>query len=216
MGPDTSERTMPLWLRACRILFALLDVVTVGYRLASGLVRGPFDVGNFFSLFTTESNLFTALVLLGTALVGGAPSPRRDLFRGAAVAYMATTGIVYGILLGNHTATPGAPVPWDNTVLHRLIPLAVVADWLLAPPGRGLTHRRALVWMAYPLAYLAYSLVCGALVGWYPYYFLDPARADGYGGVARYVVGIALGFLLFVWLSVTLGRRVHLRVTARG
>lgn len=205
---------MPVWVRAYRVSFALLAFATITYQLASGVARGSFDVGNFFSLFTTESNLFAALVLLVTALGGGALALRRDLIRGAAVAYMATTGIVYGLLLSDHT---GAPVPWDNTILHRLIPLVMVADWLLAPPGQGLTYRRALVWMVFPLAYLAYSLVRGPLVGWYPYYFLDPGRVGGYPGVARYVVGIALGFLLFVWLSVVLGRRVHLCATvARG
>lgn len=208
---------MPTWVRAYRIFFALLALATIAYQLSSGVARGPFDVGNFFSLFTTESNLFAALVLLSTAISGGPPSLRRDLIRGAAVAYMATTGIVYGVLLSNHAATPQTAVPWDNTVVHRLIPLVMVADWLLAPPGRGLTYRRALVWILFPLAYCLYSLVRGPLVDWYPYYFLDPGKSGGYPGVARYVVGIALGFLLFVWLIVALGRRIHLRVTvARG
>ena len=205
---------MPTWLRIYRIVFALLTFATITYQRASGIARGSFDSGNFFSLFTTESNIFAALVLLITAVIGGTASLRRDLIHGAAVAYMATTGIVYGLLLSGHSATPQTSVPWDNTVLHRLIPLVMVADWLLAPPGRGLTYRRALVWILFPLAYCIYSLVRGPLVAWYPYYFLDPGKVGGYPGVARYVVGIAIGFFLFVWLIVALGRRVRLRVGA--
>jgi hypothetical protein len=203
---------MPTWVRAYRLAFALLIVAAIVYQLSTGLARGNFDVGNFFSFFTIESNIFAALVLLVTALIGSTPSPRRDLVRGAAVAYMATTGVVYGLLLSGYTDALQTPVPWVNNVLHRLIPLVMVTDWLLAPPGRGLTYRRALVWLIFPLAYLAYSLVRGPIVGWYPYPFLDPDKVGGYPGVALYAVGIALGFFLFVWLIVALGQRVRLRV----
>ncbi len=176
---------MPTWVRAYRLAFALLTFAAIGYQLSSGVARGPFDVGNFFSFFTIESNIFAALVLLVTALIGDTPSPRRDLIRGAAVAYMATTGVVYGLLLSGYTDALQTPVPWVNNVLHRLIPLVLVTDWLLAPPGRGLT---------------------------YP--FLDPGKVGGYPGVALYAVGITLGFFLFVWLIVALGQRVRLRVEA--
>ncbi len=205
---------MPTWVRAYRLAFALLTFAAIGYQLSSGVARGPFDVGNFFSFFTIESNIFAALVLLVTALIGDTPSPRRDLIRGAAVAYMATTGVVYGLLLSGYTDALQTPVPWVNNVLHRLIPLVMVTDWLLAPPGRGLTYRRALVWMVFPLAYLVYSLVRGPLVGWYPYPFLDPGQVGGYPGVVVYAIGITIGFFLFVWLIVTLGQRVRLRVEA--
>ena len=159
---------MPTWVRAYRLAFALLIVAAIAYQFVSRAALGAFNPVNFFSFFTIESNLFAALVLLVTALIGGAPSPRRDLIRGAAVAYMATTGVVYGLLLNGYNDALQTPIPWVNNVLHRLIPLVLVTDWLLAPPGPGLTLRRALVWMLYPLAYFAYSLVRGPIVGWYP------------------------------------------------
>ncbi len=205
---------MPTWVRTYRVAFALLAFAAIVYQLSTGVARGDFDVGNFFSFFTIESNIVAALVLLVTAIIGGTPSPRRDLIRGAAVTYMATTGVVYGLLLSGYTDALQTPVPWVNDVLHRLMPLVLVTDWLLAPPGPGLIYRRALVWMIFPLAYLAYSLVRGTLVGWYPYPFLDPGKVGGYAGVALYAIGIALGFFLFVWLIVALGQRVRLRVEA--
>jgi hypothetical protein len=68
--------------------------------------------------------------------------------------------------------------------------------------------------MAYPLAYLAYSLIRGPIVDWYPYPFLDPDEVGGYAGVAAYCVAIAAGVLGFIWLIVTLGNRTWERDVA--
>ena len=48
--------------------------------------------------------------------------------------------------------------------------------------------------MIYPLAWLAFTLVRGALIGWYPYPFVDVTTL-GYGAVAVNSVLITLLFL---------------------
>ena len=50
-------------------------------------------------------------------------------------------------------------------------------------PVRRIGFRTALPWLGVPLVYVAYSLLRGPLVDWYPYPFLDPADG-GYGRVA--------------------------------
>ncbi|MGA8046237.1 MAG: Pr6Pr family membrane protein, partial [Dermatophilaceae bacterium] len=65
-------------------------------------------------------------------------------------------------------------VPWDNTVLHYIVPVAMLVDYLLDRPRRRLSFRASLLWLIYPLAYAGYSLIRGAIVDWYPYPFLDP------------------------------------------
>jgi hypothetical protein len=47
-------------------------------------------------------------------------------------------------------------------------------------------------WLAFPLAYFAYSLIRGAAVGWYPYPFIDPRQSGGYGRVAVFAVVLAV------------------------
>ena len=64
-----------------------------------------------------------------------------------------------------------------------------------------------LLWQVFPLLYLIYVLVRGAIVGWYPYPFLDPAKVNGYGNVALYALGIMATFLLVSWLLLTLANR---------
>jgi hypothetical protein len=56
-----------------------------------------------------------------------------------------------------------------NAILHYLMPLAVALDWLLDPPRVRLDPARTVVlWMAFPLLYIIYTLARGAIVDWYP------------------------------------------------
>jgi len=169
------------------------------------------SVANFFSYFTNISNIMGVVVFVvgGLALLRGRTSVN-DYLRGAACLYLMVTGAVYWTLLAN-TITP-VVIPWTNNVVHGVMPAAIVVDWLIAPPRRPLRLSRAVYWLVWPLVYLAYSLVRGPIVGWYPYPFLDP-RNRGYVHVAVMSVVVTLIFLLFTALLVVVGNR--LRASAR-
>jgi hypothetical protein len=140
-----------------------------------------FQPANHFSYFTVLSNVFAAVVALL-----GVFSPVSPQIRGAAVLYMGTTGIVYWLLLrGIDVQTPA----YANWVLHTVVPILVVAEWLLAPEKT----RRWWIWLSFPLAYLVYTLVRGPIVGWYPYPFMDP-RQNGYAEVLLTCVFVAVVF----------------------
>ncbi len=66
-------------------------------------------------------------------------------------------------------------------------------------------------WTIFPLLYLAYTLIRGAIVGFYPYPFLNPAHTEGYFGVALYCVAILVIFLVLGWLLIA-ARRLPRRV----
>ena len=208
--------TTPGWIRIYRALFAVLALVAIVWQFSRGGTGPGSRPANFFSYFTIESNLFAAAVFLWGAS-GDAdrrPASVVSLIRGAAVLYMSVTGVVYGLLLNGYQQELQTTIPWVNTVVHQLMPLVLVADWLLDPPRDRLTIRRALIWLAYPLLYAVYSLIRGPIAGWYPYPFLNPDHVGGYGVVALYCVGIAIGTLLFTWLVVVTGRRLRLMMTA--
>ena len=86
-------------------------------------------------------------------------------------------------------------------MVHRLIPVVVVADWLLEPARHRLPLWVAGAWLAYPAAWFAFTLVRGAAVDWYPYPFVDVAR-HGYGVVfvnaAILLVAFAAAALAFL------------------
>ena len=140
-----------------------------------------FRPSNHFSYFTVLSNVFAAVVALL-----GVFSPVSAQIRGASVLYMGTTGIVYWLLLRDvDVQTPA----YANWVLHTVVPILVVVEWLLAPEKT----RRWWLWLSFPLAYLAYTLVRGPIVGWYPYPFMDP-RQHGYGTVLLTCLFVAVVF----------------------
>ncbi|MGW9182707.1 Pr6Pr family membrane protein [Agromyces sp. NPDC055661] len=156
-------------------------------------------VVNFFSFFTILSNALTAIVLLigaGYAFTRAVDPDWYNLVRACAVTYMATTFVVYNLLLREISLDQATTVPWSNEILHVWAPLYLVADWVLAPGRRHVEWRRLWTIAIFPLAWAAYSMIRGAIVGWYPYPFLNPAQEAGYGGVAVYVIAIAAFILL--------------------
>ena len=190
-----------------RAIFGLLGLVAMGYQFADLAGKGTLDVVNYFSYFTIDSNLLAAAVLLIGAVGGRSTrAPSWDLVRGAAVVYMSVTGIVFTLLLANTDVDTA--VPWVNTVVHELMPLVIVADWLLDPPATRLTLRQGLLWLSFPIVWLVYTMIRGALVGRYPYPFLDPANG-GYGTVVVYCAGVLVVMAIVSALAVALGRAAH-------
>ena len=185
---------------AYRMVGALLILVAVGYQMSVNAAKGGFEPVSFFSFFTTLSNLITVAALLAAA---ARPSRAVDLLRGAAVVYMVTTFVVVVILLSS--ADLQVAVPWVDFVVHKLMPVAIVLDWLLVAPSRHLPLGRTMLWLAFPVMWLAYTLIRGAIVGWYPYPFLNPALTNGYGAVAVTCLVIAAGMvaltLLVGWIG---------------
>ena len=199
------------WIRGYRIVFALTTIFAMTYQCIHGYNNNAdFKISNVLSFFTIQSNIIVAVVLLiaGLTSLGDHPTQRFEFVRGAAVAYIALVGVVYGVLLSGYQEELQTTLPWVDTVVHRIIPLVMVADWLIDPPRSRIEFRQALYWMIYPLVYLVYTLIRGPIVDWWPYPFLNPHHEDqGYGVVAIYCVGIAIGFMAFVWLVTWLSRR---------
>jgi hypothetical protein len=194
---------------AARLFFSFLTLAAIAAQLLVGVQRG-FSVVNFFSYFTNLSNIVAALVMLVAAvymLRRREPTPTEDVIRGASVAGMVVVGIVFSVLLRNEDL--GALLPWVNTTLHYIMPVVVVMDWLFQPPRSNLAIGQIRFWSIFPLIYLGYTLVRGAVVGWYPYPFLNPANVGGYGGVLLYSLAIVVLFLLVSWVLIFMGNRVR-------
>lgn len=168
--------------------FGLLAAGAIVVQLVDLSNRGTLNPANYFSYFTIQSNLIGVVVfLIGAAQWRSAGSTGFDLIRGGAVIYLTVTLVMFAVLPSGTDVDTA--IPWVNTVVHEVFPVAVIVDWLLDPPGMRLTARRSLIWLVYPLAWTVYTLVRGGVVGWYPYPFLYPANG-GYVTVAAYVGAI--------------------------
>jgi hypothetical protein len=206
------EQRVPGWITGYRVFFALLTIVAIVVQFVDRIGKPNFNPVSFFSFFTMQGNIISLLVLLwGASGYPGARSQQQiDLIRGAAVLYISMVGVVYGILLADLQEQLQTTIPWVDRVIHKIMPLVMVFDWLMVPPKTPLVLRNGLIWLIYPVFWLIYTMVRGPLVGWYPYPFLDPAQTGGYGAVALYCLGITLGTLLFAWAVVNVGRRLRL------
>lgn len=186
------------WLR---ISFGLLALFAIAIQLIRTTQNGN-SAANFFSFFTIESNILAAIVLLivGFGALAGAKAYRTFAFiRGAATLYMVMTGIVFALLLSGLEQRLQVTIPWVNIVLHYIMPVVMLVDWLLFPPKFRFSFGQTLFWLIFPLAYLVYSLIRGSLIGWYPYPFLDVSQI-GWVSVIVMSVVIAIGAAVLAWL----------------
>ncbi len=198
-------------LALVRIAFGLLVTAALAFQISTLLGEGVFNPTRFFLFFTVLSNLFAAAVLLeGGRRQLTSASPVPDMVRGAAVVYMTVTYIVFAVLLSDLQEQLQTNVVWVDSVLHRITPVVMLVDWLVAPPRAPIALRPALIWLAYPLAWTTFTLIRGAVDGWYPYPFLDPANG-GYGVVALYAVAILVGFLVVTWAVAAVGSAMRAR-----
>ncbi|GAB2449900.1 Pr6Pr family membrane protein [Nocardia tengchongensis] len=182
----------PAWIRVLRIAFAILGIVALVWIPARNLGNPDYSYVNFFSYFTIQSNIIGVVVLL----VGGLRDPdgrRWQVIRGAATLYLTITLIIYAVLLANIDVQ--LQERWINDTMHRVIPIVLIADWLLVAGGIKPTIKLVLGWLAYPLAYGAYILIRGPFADWYPYPFIDP-RDQGYGALTVGLVVMAVVFAL--------------------
>ncbi|WP_228809812.1 Pr6Pr family membrane protein [Nocardia otitidiscaviarum] len=190
----TSSAT-PLWIRSARIAFGVLGVVALLWIPLRDLDVETFSTANYFSYFTIESNVLGVVVLL----VGGLLDPRSrrwQLVRGATTLYLVITGVVYAVLLADIDVM--LTDRWINDVLHRVLPIVLLVDWLLVPAGLIAGLRLVGLWLIYPVVYGAYTLVRGPIVDWYPYPFIDP-RGQGYVSM---VLGLVVLVVVFALLAV--------------
>ncbi len=197
----------PVPVRALRIFFAVLGIVALLWIPLRADQGSGFSLGDYLGYFTIESNIVGAVVLL----IGGVLDPhsaRWQVLRGAATLYLLITGVVYAVLLAGIDVMLADR--WINHSLHRVLPIVLVADWILVPARLRITAGLIGGWLIFPVVYRGYSLIRGKRVNWYPYPFLDP-RVQGYPslliGVAILAVVIALMAIGVAWLGSSRGRR---------
>jgi hypothetical protein len=129
------------------------------------------------------------------------------MLRGASTLNMILVGVLFTLLLSGIEDAEFTAVPWDNIVLHYMMPIVVAVDWFIDTPEVRIPFKQALAWLLFPMAYLIYSLIRGHVVSWYPYPFLDPSN-HGYISVATVSVALALAAAGLAW--------VLARFTVRG
>ena len=75
-------------------------------------------------------------------------APSKRAVRSGVVLYMAITGIVFALILSGLQEELQTTIPWVDFVVHKLMPVVLVVDWLLDPPRHRLPLWAAAAWLA--------------------------------------------------------------------
>ena len=138
------------------------------------------------------------MVSLQLALRPDRDGPAWRVVRLAALFGITVTGIVYSTVLAKiHQPRAGAET-FVNTLVHYIVPVLMVVGWLAFGPRPRVGWRTVGYSLLFPVGYLAYTLIRGAVWHWYPYPFLDAATH----GYARVVVNSIAVTAVFAVIAV--------------
>lgn len=216
-NPDPSRSlgariaAMLVW---CALVLQFFLTATLVTEQGRGLLAG-LEV--FLSFFTILTNLLVATTLTVPLLAARtrlATFFAAPVLQGAIATYIAAVGIAYSLLLRH--LRPSEPLAYLADVgLHDVIPVTFVVYWWIVVPKGGLRWRHAVLWLSYPLVYVIYALLRGAVIGRYPYWFLD-AGLHGYARVFANMALLTVGFLIIGLIFVAVDRGLRRRRSREG
>jgi hypothetical protein len=152
--------------------------------ITNRVVSVPGTLFRFFSYFTIDTNILVALCFTFISLQN--KSSLGKLFSKpttitALTVYIIVVGIVYNTILRLTWNPQGLQMVVDE-ILHSVIPVLFILFWVIFVPTEGLKYKQAFSWLIYPLLYMLYAVIHGAITNFYPYIFVDVTR-HGYGKV---------------------------------
>ncbi len=192
---------MPRQLSAfLRLATALAIFGSIFWQVSDRLANDLFRPQEYFFYFTIQTALISATVLTisGIGTLRGKPqSLRLSQVRLWVVSYEVVVAIVYNALLRGTEVLPGDPdygYDWPvlpNEILHVWAPIFILIDWALSKDAVKIATKKVWWVVAYPLTWLAASILRGAFAPdhWWAYWFLDPA--EGVEQMLTYIFGIS-------------------------
>jgi hypothetical protein len=187
----------PRWARvwfgataACVTAGVVISAVTAANNTAGHFHPATARLLNTLAFFTIQSNLLVGAAALLLAIRLDRSSLWFAVLRLSGLTAITVTGIVFHAVLAQ-TLDLKSWAAVGNELVHTVVPVMAVIGWLLLGP-RGLVSRRV-AWLSliFPVAWLAFTLIRGAVAHWYPYPFIDVTRL-GYGGATVNCVWVAL------------------------
>lgn len=171
----------------------------------------------YFGYFTVLTNILVAVAATWPAALP-ATAPGRFFTQPAAIGWVASSiafvGVAYFVLL-RHVWNPQGLQLLADVLMHYIVPALVVLYSAIALRRTTLRWTAPLWWSLYPVIYFVYVLVRGALMGRYPYHFIDVSQL-GYALTLRNALGLWVAFLVLAYVLLLLwripqGRQVRLQ-----
>jgi len=166
-------------------------------------------VWGLYGYFTMFANSAVAAVGLAMAL---APRGRMAAapMRHASLVSILAVALIYSVALRGLADLSGAAA-LTNHMFHDVAPLLFLLAWLSFDHGT-LLPRNILTALIFPICYLIYAMIRGAITDWYPYWFLDPTEIGGW----YFALVVVILFAIFGAISAAVKGADHLLARVRG
>lgn len=159
-------------------LAAALAVALIASAAAAEAVPGARH--DFLAYFAAESSIVAvaAWALSGAFLLARSPAPAWvHVLRGAAVSYGLVLASCRLLIALPWQASGGFPLPAVNVLVTLVVPVLLLADWILVGDRRPLSASYLRWVAAFPVLWSTITLLRGIQTDWTPYPLLDPATA---------------------------------------
>ena len=180
------------------LVFLSLFTLITGWTISSITSGLPLIWLNGFKYYTTQTNILVLVWLILAIVWHNKPEALEKIsgpIKGALTLFITTTFVFFAILL-QASYHPTGFSAFSNIVLHYLIPIAFIVDWLLTETKIRYKWIYLPYWIIYPVCYLVFSFVHGTLTGDYIYPFLDISQR----GILRYIIIVI--FLIGVGIAI--------------
>jgi hypothetical protein len=158
---------------------------------AEGLAGAFGRLVDSHGYFTTWSNIVVAATLTALYLNPERTGRIFNRLRNTGLLMITMTMVLYHLLLAG-SANPQSWYALTNLLQHYVTPVITIAVWAVAGPRGRFSLSDTFTVFIIPIAYLAYTLVHGAIASVYPYGFFNVIKY-GYASVLMLMLGVIVG-----------------------
>lgn len=206
---DARVRVARIWYGTIAVVVAIALVIQIVLILTGGQdansganATGPIGTRlvRLFSFFTIQSNLFVLCTSIALVLNIHRDGRFWRVMRFDALLGIIITGLVYETVLAQLVHPQG----WALVAtigFHYISPWATLIGWLIFGPRPRATWATTALAFIWPLLWLVYTFVHGAVTGWYPYPFLDVNTIGFADSVRNSGIVLLIGIVIAVVLT---------------
>jgi hypothetical protein len=168
-----------------------------------------------YQYYTLQSNLIITIILGLTLLIDYKIIKKfkfYDVLLVASTTWIFVTGVMFHLFLSDLFNPTGLKVI-SNFLEHTFIPFGMLFYFLVFSPKYKYKKTDLLFFPVFPLTYSIVSLIRGAVIDFYPYWFINPIKKypDGLGSYLNqfyFLIGAIIIFEIFGFALLLLHRKV--------
>lgn len=164
---------------------------------ADGLAGSIPRVIDNLSYFTIWSNILVAITTTMIYRNMNRSSQRLKVLRLSSLMMITVTMLVYILIL----APDANPQSWNvytNLLLHYITPPVTILVWLFFGPRKWISWKIIFSSLIIPITYILYTFARGAVIGKYPYGFINVVELGYVGAIVGTGVVLVLGLFIFL------------------